>query len=205
MVDYLEETQHSATAIKIMRTAERLFMQRGFRAVSVNDIVHAAEVTKPTLYYHFADKEELFVQMTLHMLATMHSDMDAALEGKHDIAGRLGALAEVLLRSTDGDMQMMRREIQEHLDEARQQRLNAAFRRHLVEPVRAVMQEGLDRGELAPFGALELAMLFLGLISAFQSPRQGTREPSYGGAAPLPTSFPPDTLVRVFLHGVTAP
>lgn len=204
MVENPQETQHSATAIKIMRTAERLFMQRGFRAVSVNDIVHAAEVTKPTLYYHFADKEELFVQMTLHMLATMHADIDAALQGKRTIAERLVALAEVLLRGTDGDMQMMRREIQEHLDEARQQQLNAAFRRHLVEPLRAVMQEGLDRGELRPYNALELTMLFLGLMSAFQSQSQGGRDPRHGGAAPLPSSFPPDTLVQVFLHGVTA-
>ncbi|PMP72740.1 MAG: TetR/AcrR family transcriptional regulator, partial [Chloroflexus aggregans] len=61
----------SPTALRIIDVATQLFMQRGYRAVSISDIIHTAGVTKPTLYYYFNDKEDLFVQMGLKVLWTM--------------------------------------------------------------------------------------------------------------------------------------
>ncbi|MFQ3664154.1 MAG: helix-turn-helix domain-containing protein, partial [Chloroflexaceae bacterium] len=40
----------SPTAVKIVDAASHLFLQRGYKAVSINDIIRAADVTKPTLY-----------------------------------------------------------------------------------------------------------------------------------------------------------
>ena len=44
---------------EIARVASRLFATRGYDATSVREIVEAAGVTKPTLYYHFGSKEGL--------------------------------------------------------------------------------------------------------------------------------------------------
>src|SRR6476661_3672226 len=56
----------------ILRQAERLFMQRGFAAVSaaisVGDVAEAVGVTKPTLYYHFGDKEGLYAAMLVALM-----------------------------------------------------------------------------------------------------------------------------------------
>ena len=43
----------------IARVAARLFAAQGYDATSVREIVEAAGVTKPTLYYHFGSKEGL--------------------------------------------------------------------------------------------------------------------------------------------------
>ena len=43
----------------IARAAARLFADRGYDATSVREIVEAAGVTKPTLYYHFGSKQGL--------------------------------------------------------------------------------------------------------------------------------------------------
>ncbi len=43
----------------LARVAARLFADRGFEATSVREIVEAAGVAKPTLYYHFQSKEGL--------------------------------------------------------------------------------------------------------------------------------------------------
>lgn len=45
---------------KILNSALELFSDRGFEAVSVNEIVQKVGVTKPTLYYFFESKEGLF-------------------------------------------------------------------------------------------------------------------------------------------------
>lgn len=49
----------SEVARHIARTAARLFATQGYEATSVREIVAAAGVTKPTLYYHFGSKEGL--------------------------------------------------------------------------------------------------------------------------------------------------
>ncbi len=46
-------------AAHMARVAARLFADRGFDATSVREIVEAAGVTKPTLYYHFGSKQGL--------------------------------------------------------------------------------------------------------------------------------------------------
>jgi len=49
----------SAIAERIARVAARLFAADGYDATSVRNIVEAAAVTKPTLYYYFSSKEAL--------------------------------------------------------------------------------------------------------------------------------------------------
>jgi AcrR family transcriptional regulator len=43
----------------ILAAADRLFYEQGIAAVGVDAVAEAARVTKRTLYYHFASKEEL--------------------------------------------------------------------------------------------------------------------------------------------------
>jgi AcrR family transcriptional regulator len=49
----------SPVARHIARTAARLFAERGYDATSVREIVEAAGVAKPTMYYYFRSKEGL--------------------------------------------------------------------------------------------------------------------------------------------------
>lgn len=192
------------TARRIMATARQLFMQRGYSAVSISDIVRAAEITKPTLYYHFAEgKEELFTQMALELVATMHADMQRAIAGAPDTRARLHALAGVLLYSNDGDTRLMRREMNEHLSAKHQQRIAAAFWQQVWQPVAAVMQRGIDAGDLKG-DAQVLATLFMGVMEGFQRPH----EPPTAITQPLEaprldaSGISAKTIVAMFLHGV---
>jgi AcrR family transcriptional regulator len=45
---------------RILEVARSLFTQRGFANVAVRDICRAANVTPPTVYYYFKNKEALF-------------------------------------------------------------------------------------------------------------------------------------------------
>lgn len=193
---------YGPTAQKILHTAARLFMQLGYRAVSINDIVQAAGVTKPTLYYYFPDKAELFTRMALQRLEAMHEAIAASIAGVAGLPAQLAAIAGVLLNADDGDIRMLRHEMAEHLDPAHQQRLQRAFYQHLFAPIQAVMQQGLDQGGLAQRPAAELAMLFLSVMEAFHGfTHQFERMPPQLGALRL-QAFAPAALVDLFLHGV---
>ena len=47
---------------KMVVAAMELFAERGYDQTSIEDIGQAADVTGPALYYHFANKEEIFVE-----------------------------------------------------------------------------------------------------------------------------------------------
>ncbi|MBK9209973.1 MAG: helix-turn-helix transcriptional regulator [Anaerolineales bacterium] len=48
---------------QILDTAKSLFMQQGYHGLAMRQISEAVGVSKAALYYHFKDKEELFLAM----------------------------------------------------------------------------------------------------------------------------------------------
>jgi TetR/AcrR family transcriptional regulator len=48
---------------RLLQVATELFVEKGYASTSVREIVEAAGVTKPTLYYHFENKEGLFLAL----------------------------------------------------------------------------------------------------------------------------------------------
>jgi TetR/AcrR family transcriptional regulator len=48
---------------RILLAAASLFANKGYAGTSVREIVETAGVTKPTLYYYFKNKEELYVRL----------------------------------------------------------------------------------------------------------------------------------------------
>jgi AcrR family transcriptional regulator len=63
----------------LLTVAERLFAERGYRAVSVNDIAQAAGITGPALYRHFPSKQALFAEVLMAGLDALQETTDAAL------------------------------------------------------------------------------------------------------------------------------
>lgn len=59
----------------IFRCALQLFSEKGYEAVSPNEIVEMVGVTKPTLYYFFGSKEGLFDEL----LKTNYQSLDALM------------------------------------------------------------------------------------------------------------------------------
>lgn len=186
----------SPTALRILDVAAQLFMQRGYRAVSINDILQAAGVTKPTLYYYFKDKEELFVQMGLRVLVAMSQPLTGLATADWPIDERLRAMARVLVTGYEGDMRMMRHEMMEHLNESARSRLNAAFYHHLFMPLMHVMRDAVAHG-LIRISPEMATMLFLNLCETFHELTPPHPMAEWVG----PVS--PNLLVELFLYGVS--
>ena len=53
----------------ILDTARALIAERGFNAVTVQDVLDAANVTKGKFFHHFESKEELFSQLLRQSLS----------------------------------------------------------------------------------------------------------------------------------------
>lgn len=65
-------TSDSAIANRLLSEAVRLFALKGYPATSTREIVEAAGVTKPMLYYYFQSKEGLLAAAIGHFLDRFH-------------------------------------------------------------------------------------------------------------------------------------
>jgi AcrR family transcriptional regulator len=46
----------------VLRTAVQMFIDRGYRQTSLDDIAEKLKITKPALYYYFHNKEEIYLE-----------------------------------------------------------------------------------------------------------------------------------------------
>ncbi len=69
-----KKSEH-ATAEKILRASEQVFMAKGFDGSSINDIAGKAKIHKSLIYHHFGSKEALWKAVKTNLLET-HSGKD---------------------------------------------------------------------------------------------------------------------------------
>ena len=58
---------------EILRTAARLFQQRGYDATSMNDVAAALKLSKGGLYHHFQSKDEILFEIMNHAMEITRS------------------------------------------------------------------------------------------------------------------------------------
>lgn len=84
-----------ASSGPIREAAASLFLKRGYGGTSMDDIAAAAQVSKQTIYTHFASKEDLFGQLVLgnsERVEDFVAGIDEAL-GADDLEAALRGLA----------------------------------------------------------------------------------------------------------------
>src|SRR5215470_15016111 len=82
----------------IVEAAERLFLERGFGSVSMDELAEAAGVARRTLYNQFANKEEIFREMLLRVSAQLERAFPPGIETRGDVEDVLRLIARMILK-----------------------------------------------------------------------------------------------------------
>lgn len=139
-----------------------MFQQKGYLGVSLDALCARCGLTKPTLYYYFRNKENLFVQVLRHRLSGFHK----AIEAPGSLTERLERTALAILESFQTEYSALLRDREHIADAANRERIREAFRAELFDPLAGLMQAGIDAGELQPEKADVLVVLFLGMLNS---------------------------------------
>lgn len=152
---------------QILTEATRLFAERGFAGTSLKDIAHATGVTRPALYYYFANKEALLARLvsdlTLAPAAELaklgHLPGKSAVERLHAMAfdtalrhARQPERFRVLVRS---DAELPAELAQSYRD----------GRRRILAEFVAVIEQGMTSDELRPVDARTAALGIIGMCT----------------------------------------
>jgi TetR/AcrR family transcriptional regulator, cholesterol catabolism regulator len=96
---------------EILRTAARLFQQRGYDATSMNDVAAALKLSKGGLYHHFQSKDEILFEIMDHAMEITQERVINPVRGIADPEERLRALIrlhiEVVLSPRDREITVM--------------------------------------------------------------------------------------------------
>jgi TetR/AcrR family acrAB operon transcriptional repressor len=92
------------TRASILDAAERVFFEKGVSRTSLADIAQAAGVTRGAIYWHFANKGDLFNEMFDRVLLPLDELKAASVNPEEaDPLGRLIDICTVCLRDTAAD------------------------------------------------------------------------------------------------------
>lgn len=84
----------------ILDAAALMFHEKGYDRTTLDDIASALSVTKPSLYYHFANKEEILIECVTaaneHLQAELKIQDDVSLNGRRRVEIFLRLYLEVI-------------------------------------------------------------------------------------------------------------
>ncbi len=139
------------TRKRITVKARQLFIQKGYGAVSMNEVCEAAEVSKGSLYHHFKSKDELFLQVIEEDSEQWNAEWEKLRVAAGSVEEQLYALAEHYAQDFQNPLLAAQEEF------ARSRALtDEVFDRLLrisdnnSQACRNVLREGMEKGELAP-------------------------------------------------------
>jgi len=93
-------TKEESTRERIVTEAIRLFCHKGYEATAVHEIVEAANVSKPVLYYYFRNKEDLFRQIIENTLFPFQENMfKICSESKGDFRSALKSIVNLYIQN----------------------------------------------------------------------------------------------------------
>jgi TetR/AcrR family transcriptional regulator, cholesterol catabolism regulator len=135
---------------EILRTAARLFQQRGYDATSMNDVAAALKLSKGGLYHHFQSKDQILFEIMNHAMEITEERVLAPVRAISGAEAQLRALIrlhmEVVLSPRDREITVMLHE-NHPLPPGLRKRINQRKKEyvHFVEKLIAEVQKGAQK------------------------------------------------------------
>lgn len=200
MASTLRERRRQMLRDEILEASQALIAERGYAAMSMEELAARVGVSKPTLYSQFSTKEELVMAMASQVMEQLFSvAVDDGSTGRSPLDRLTDLLRTGLQVQLDRRVMAMQLWMPEivHMMKAHQQHLEHICKIDAV--VVDLVRQAIAGGEVDPrLGEASVVRAFYAL---FMSPNFG-RLSIIGPASPETT---PDALVTIFRRGITKP
>jgi AcrR family transcriptional regulator len=194
----MSHSELADTPTVILSAAERLFVEKGYYAVSMREIADAVGMTKAALYYHFRDKEQLFVAILERVLGELSTLIEACCTADATHRAQIERIVQQIMRLPAVRRASLRLASQElsNLDAATRQRFLEQYHTQFIGRITAILAGGIASGEFKPFDPSLATWTLLGMLYP------------YFHVAPVTGVAPNDTLIQqllmIFFDGLQA-
>jgi TetR/AcrR family transcriptional regulator, cholesterol catabolism regulator len=190
-----DKKPHSISRLRILDAAEKLFMEKGYAAVTMRDVAEAVGIRQASLYHHVPDgKEQLYVEIIERTMLRHREGLESVLKkSKAIIAKELYTAAMWFFSQPAIDaMRMVNSDLPLISQVSAKRLLGITFESTMV-PIITVLEASKKRGEIRKADFILFAGAFLSCIQSLQG-------------AHLFTDIPKDRLahelIDIFLNGL---
>jgi AcrR family transcriptional regulator len=158
---------------RILETAAGLFVARGYDGISMREIADACSMSKAGLYYHFQDKEQLFLEILKENLSQLEKIIAAAGVEPGGARVKIGCFVrDVFLRMPARQSAIIRLANQEmnKVSPSARAEFDARYQSRFIEPLVAFFAGGVSSGELRGIDPQLAVWGLLGLMYPFFNP-----------------------------------
>ncbi|BCG60337.1 TetR/AcrR family transcriptional regulator [Paenibacillus sp. URB8-2] len=157
----------------ILLHAKALFSQKGYKGVSISDICAAAGLSKGSIYHHFKNKEDLFVQLAEISFVDSWKDWDSRSARFSSAIDKLYAYSELYADNVDLSLTKAGEDFMAttRADSAAFQQFGAILTDY-VRRFEEIIREGIESGEFKPEEPGDMAFA---LLSAYSGLANNTR------------------------------
>ncbi|GCF09577.1 TetR/AcrR family transcriptional regulator [Dictyobacter arantiisoli] len=193
------------TQRRILDVAERLFLARGFKGVSMKDIAEEVKVTAAALYYYFPKgKQELFLNVIEHSMMNWTDQIFHGATAIPKLRQKLIYIAEAFSSFQISNAFTLLRDYEEYGGEKPKDRkpFQKALRQQLY--LTEIFQQAIDTGEISlDLQASNYAEIFFGMVMGIQVGRHIRKGQQQQEAAPMSTTATATMIVHCLLDGIS--
>jgi TetR/AcrR family transcriptional regulator, cholesterol catabolism regulator len=168
------EGKDQETRERILEVAERLFLAKGFKGVSMKDIADEVQVTTAALYYHFPEgKQDIFLSMVQRTLKKWGQQAFSKIEHVEGLHAQLVTITHTALTHPPVIHTLMR-DVEEFCnDNPRRRNLMRKESLELQQRINTLFEQAAEKGEITQkVPAPLLAGMFSGIIFSLQVNRR---------------------------------
>lgn len=92
-----KEREREQRRLQILSAGEKLFLEKGYSSVTMDEVAKTCELSKGTLYIYFKSKEELFYTIKLKGMSILIDMFDDGLKSKSTVLLKLIAIGQTYL------------------------------------------------------------------------------------------------------------
>jgi AcrR family transcriptional regulator len=133
----------------VLRTAVGLFNEKGFHATSIDDVAYALNVTKPTIYHYFSNKDEILFECVRRGVESIRQSGEEVEKRGGKAMERLKAHMRNYAIVMTNDFGMCVTRTADHELSKESQKRFRALKRETDTTIRRVVEEGMLDGSIA--------------------------------------------------------
>jgi AcrR family transcriptional regulator len=192
----VEENDQESMRIRILNQATRLFVASGYSAISMREIAEAVGISKAGLYYHFKDKEDLFIAILKDNLAEIGRIVTESCQSAPDAYTRILTMTTRIFNQPPQQRAVIRLASQEmgNIHPQIRNEFNTLYHEEFIGQIESILQEGIDHGELRPNPPAISSWILLGMMYPFLYSDPSRNEQSSETIA--------NQIVKLFFYGL---
>lgn len=152
----------------IKNISSKLFMEKGFESVSMNEVAKQSGVTKATVYYYYPTKNDLFLAAIGDVLGRVTTLIENILCQEGSFYYRLTQVAEQYLKVPKMHMHTMLEKAQQYLSEEQSATLNN-YEQQLYEHLQNWFIEANQKQEIDCEDPILAAHLYVSMLRVTES------------------------------------